>query len=99
MSLSINFLSFITVVVIVALIGGLWPAVMTAVLGTALINWFFTHPVGSFTIAEFENILALAIFIAVAVAVATVVDLAARRAGRPRPPNTRGRCSASSPGR
>ncbi|SII62657.1 Sensor protein kdpD [Mycobacteroides abscessus subsp. abscessus] len=78
-SLSINFLSYITVVVIVALIGGLWPAVMTAVLGTALINWFFTHPVGSFTIAEFENILALAIFIAVAVAVATVVDLAARR--------------------
>ncbi|MBR7503110.1 DUF4118 domain-containing protein, partial [Mycobacterium tuberculosis] len=57
-SLSINFLSYITVVVIVALIGGLWPAVMTAVLGTALINWFFTHPVGSFTIAEFENILA-----------------------------------------
>lgn len=78
-SLSMNFLSFITVVVIVALIGGLWPALMTALLGTALINWFFTLPIGSFTIAEVENIVALIIFIAVAVAVATVVDLAARR--------------------
>lgn len=78
-SLSINFLAYITVVVVVALIGGLWPAVMTAVLGTILINWFFTHPVKSFSIGQLENILALLIFIAVAVAVATVVDLAARR--------------------
>uniref|UniRef100_UPI001BB1799B DUF4118 domain-containing protein n=1 Tax=Brevibacterium sp. 2SA TaxID=2502198 RepID=UPI001BB1799B len=78
-SLSMNFLSFITVVVIVALIGGLWPAIMTALLGTALINWFFTLPYGSFTIAQLENIIALIIFVAVAVAVATVVDLAARR--------------------
>lgn len=78
-SLSMNFLAYITVVVIVALIGGLWPAVMTAVLGTILINWFFTHPVKSLSIGQLENILALLIFIAVAVAVATVVDLAARR--------------------
>ncbi|MDN5548167.1 MAG: DUF4118 domain-containing protein, partial [Rhodococcus sp. (in: high G+C Gram-positive bacteria)] len=78
-SLSMNFLAYITVVVVVALIGGLWPAVMTAVLGTILINWFFTHPVESFSIGQLENILALLIFIAVAVAVATVVDLAARR--------------------
>ncbi|MDN5774104.1 MAG: DUF4118 domain-containing protein [Brevibacterium aurantiacum] len=77
--LSLNFLSYITVVVVVALIGGLWPAVMTAVLGTILINWFFTHPVNSLSIKQIENILALVIFIAVAVAVATVVDLAARR--------------------
>lgn len=77
--LSLNFLSYITIVVVVALIGGLWPAVMTAVLGTILINWFFTHPVNSLSIKQIENILALVIFIAVAVAVATVVDLAARR--------------------
>lgn len=78
-SLSMNFLSYITVVVVVALIGGMWPAVTTAVLGTILINWFFTHPVSSFTINQAENIVALVIFVAVAVAVALVVDLAARR--------------------
>lgn len=81
-SLSINFLSYITVVVFVALIGGLWPAVMTAVFGTVLINWFFTYPVNSLTINQAENILALVIFVAVAVAVATVVDQAARRSRR-----------------
>ncbi|WP_413336663.1 DUF4118 domain-containing protein [Brevibacterium sp. GP-SGM9] len=78
-SLSLNFLSYITVVVLVALIGGLWPAVMTAVFGTVLINFFFTHPVNSLSVKQLENILALIIFIAVAVAVATVVDKAARR--------------------
>ncbi|SDR72922.1 two-component system, OmpR family, sensor histidine kinase KdpD [Brevibacterium siliguriense] len=78
-SLSMNFLAYITVVVLVALIGGLWPAVMTAVFGAGLINFFFTHPVNSLTVRQFENILALVIFVAVAVAVATVVDLAARR--------------------
>ncbi|WP_181276152.1 DUF4118 domain-containing protein [Brevibacterium oceani] len=78
-SLSMNFLAYITVVVLVALIGGLWPAVMTAVFGAGLINFFFTHPVNSLSVRQFENILALVIFVAVAVAVATVVDQAARR--------------------
>ncbi|MGO0603754.1 DUF4118 domain-containing protein [Brevibacterium linens] len=78
-SLSMNFLAYITVVVLVALIGGLWPAVTTAVFGAGLINFFFTHPVNSLTVRQIENILALVIFVAVAVAVATVVDQAARR--------------------
>ncbi|WP_420097242.1 DUF4118 domain-containing protein [Brevibacterium sediminis] len=78
-SLSMNFLAFITVVVFVALIGGRWPAVMTAVFGAGLINFFFTHPVNSLSVKQLENILALVIFVAVAVAVATVVDQAARR--------------------
>ncbi|WP_166969532.1 DUF4118 domain-containing protein [Brevibacterium atlanticum] len=78
-SLSMNFLAYITVVVLVALIGGLWPAVMTAVFGAGLINFFFTHPVNSLSVRQLENILALVIFVAVAVAVATVVDQAARR--------------------
>lgn len=78
-SLSMNFLAYITVVVLVALIGGLWPAVMTAVFGAGLINFFFTHPVNSLSVRQLENVLALVIFVAVAVAVATVVDQAARR--------------------
>jgi len=66
-------------VVGVALIGGLWPAVVAAVLSNVCLNWFFAAPVGRFTIAEGENVLALALFVVVAVSVASVVDLAARR--------------------
>ncbi|MFJ3407632.1 DUF4118 domain-containing protein [Promicromonospora sp. NPDC090134] len=66
-------------VVGVALIGGLWPAVVAAVVSNLCLNWFFAPPVGRFTIAEGENVLALAVFVVIAVAVASVVDLAARR--------------------
>jgi two-component system sensor histidine kinase KdpD len=66
-------------VVAVALIGGLWPAVVAAVVSNLCLNWFFTAPTGRWTIAEAENVFALAVFVVVAVAVASVVDLAARR--------------------
>ncbi|MFI2488863.1 DUF4118 domain-containing protein [Promicromonospora kroppenstedtii] len=66
-------------VVGVALIGGLWPAVVAAVVSNLCLNWFFTDPVGRWTIAEAENVFALGVFVVVAVAVASVVDLAARR--------------------
>jgi two-component system, OmpR family, sensor histidine kinase KdpD len=44
-----------------------------------LLNWFFTAPVHTFTIAEPRNLLALVLFVTVAVAVSSVVHLAARR--------------------
>lgn len=66
-------------VVGVALIGGLWPAVVAAVVSNLCLNWFFTPPVRRWTIAEGENVIALGVFVVVAVAVASVVDLAARR--------------------
>lgn len=66
-------------VVGVALIGGLWPAVVAALLSNLCLNWFFTPPVRRWTIAEGENVIALGVFVVVAVAVATVVDIAARR--------------------
>ncbi|GAA1658761.1 sensor histidine kinase [Actinoplanes couchii] len=74
-----DILLFLVAVVVVALIGGLWPALLAAVTGSLLLNWFFTPPVGRFTIAEGQNLLALAIFVAVAVAVSWVVDTAARK--------------------
>ncbi|WP_020016459.1 DUF4118 domain-containing protein [Promicromonospora sukumoe] len=66
-------------VVGVAMIGGLWPAVVAAVVSNLCLNWFFAAPTGQLTIAEAENVLALAVFVVIAVAVASVVDLAARR--------------------
>jgi two-component system sensor histidine kinase KdpD len=44
-----------------------------------LINYFFTAPVHTFSIAERNNLIALIIFLAVASMVSSVVDLAARR--------------------
>ncbi|MCK2212974.1 DUF4118 domain-containing protein [Actinomadura sp. ATCC 31491] len=79
LTLPSEILLFLLLVVAVALTGGRWPAVAGAVLGFGLLNWFFTPPVRTLTIARPENVLALAIFVLVAVMVSTVVDLAARR--------------------
>ncbi|MFG3439520.1 DUF4118 domain-containing protein [Nonomuraea sp. NPDC047897] len=78
-SLPSEILLFLCLVVGVALIGGMWPAIATAVGGSLLLNWFFTPPIGRLTIADPENLLALIVFILVAAAVSTIVDLAARR--------------------
>jgi len=78
-TLTNDILLFLAAVIAVALVGGLWPALLAAVAGSLLLNWFFTPPVGEFTIAEGDNLLALAIFVVVAIAVSWVVDTAARR--------------------
>ncbi|WP_084715208.1 sensor histidine kinase [Streptacidiphilus rugosus] len=62
-----------------ALLGGLFPALASALVGSLLINWYFTPPVHTLTINSLENIIAMAVFLAVALSVAYVVDLAARR--------------------
>ncbi|MBM2619474.1 sensor histidine kinase KdpD [Actinoplanes sp. LDG1-06] len=79
LSLTNDILLFLAAVVGVALIGGLWPALLAAVAGSLMLNWFFTPPFGKFTIAEGDNLLALAIFVVVALAVSWVVDTAARK--------------------
>jgi two-component system sensor histidine kinase KdpD len=78
-SLTNDILLFLAAVVAVALVGGLWPALLAAVAGSLMLNWYFTPPVGQFTIAETDNLLALAIFVVVAIAVSWVVDQAARK--------------------
>jgi len=63
----------------VALVGGFLPAMVAAVGGSLLLNYYFTPPLHTFTISERNNVLALGVFIVVAALVSTVVDLAARR--------------------
>ncbi|MGW4027152.1 DUF4118 domain-containing protein, partial [Streptomyces sp. NPDC005009] len=74
-----DMLLFLSLTVAAALLGGLLPALASAAVGSLLLNWYFTPPVRAFTIADPENIVALAVFVGVAVSVASVVDLAARR--------------------
>jgi len=77
--LSGDILLFLLAVVAVALVGGLWPAIAAAVVGSLLLNYFFTPPLHQWMIAERNNALALLVFVAVAAMVSMVVDLAARR--------------------
>ena len=80
--------------VAVAVVGGFWPAVLAAVTASLLLNWYFTPPVHTFTIADPQNMLALLLFITVAVTVSSVVHLAAHRAPcrRPAAPRRPPRC-------
>jgi len=73
-------LLYLLLVVCVSAVGGLWPAVATALGGDLLANWYFTQPVHTFTISDPENVVALCVFLAVAVAFSSFVALAARRA-------------------
>lgn len=76
--LSTDMLVQLTGVVAVALLGGLWPALVAAVLAGLTVNYFSVRPIGSFTVIDPENVLALLIFVLVAVAVSLVVDRSAR---------------------
>ena len=74
-----DILFFLCLTIGVALVGGMWPAITAAVAGSLLLNWFFTPPIGEFTIHDLENLIALIVFVLVAMAVSTIVDIAARR--------------------
>ena len=70
---------YLLVVVLTSLVGGFYPAILAALAGSVLLNYYFAAPFHTFTIAEGDNILALVIFLLVAVLVSRVVDLSAQR--------------------
>ena len=78
-NLTSNVLVFLAGVIAVALVGGFIPALVAAVGGSLLLNYYFTPPLYRFTISDPNNSLALIIFVLVGLAVSTVVDTAARR--------------------
>lgn len=73
---------FLLLSVLIALLGGMGPALLGAVAASFFLNWFFTPPTGGLTISEPENVVALTVFVLVSAAVAWVVDRSARRADR-----------------
>ncbi len=90
-------LLFLLLVVLVATIGGLLPALFAAISGSLFANYYFTPPLHTFTIAEGEHLLALFVFLVVAGVVSWLVTIASRRtadaarAGRGRDPGRRRR--------
>ncbi|MFC7245500.1 DUF4118 domain-containing protein [Catellatospora aurea] len=79
LNLGTDILLFLAAVVAVALVGGMWPAILAAIGGSALLNYFFVPPIRRWTITDQENLLALVVFVVVAIAVSATVDKAARR--------------------
>jgi two-component system sensor histidine kinase KdpD len=78
-NLTSDVLVFLVGVIAVALVGGFLPAILAAVAGSLLLNYYFTPPLYRFTIAQTNNALALVIFAAVGLVVSSIVDTAARR--------------------
>ncbi|MEU5050488.1 sensor histidine kinase KdpD [Streptomyces sp. NPDC021096] len=79
LGLANDMLIFLCTTIVAALLGGVWPALASAALGSLLLNYFFVEPVHQWTITDTKNIIAIAIFVFVAISVASVVDVAARR--------------------
>ena len=79
LNLTTDVLAFLVAAIAVALVGGFVPAVLEAIAGLLLLNFFFTPPIHRFTIADANNVLALVVFVAVALVVSFLVDDAARR--------------------
>lgn len=77
--LSTPVLLVLSVVVAVAIIGGIRPALPAAIAGFLLLNFVFTEPYGTFDVHRFDQGFALTVYLATAGAVSLVVGAAARR--------------------
>jgi K+-sensing histidine kinase KdpD len=72
-------LLYLLLVVAVALIGGIPPALLAAVGSFLLANWFLTPPYHTFVVEQRDQLIALAVFIVAATTVSITVELAARQ--------------------
>ncbi|TFC97102.1 MULTISPECIES: ATP-binding protein [Cryobacterium] len=78
-SITSDVLSYQLLVVLVALTGGLWPALFAALLSGLTLDFFFVEPLHTITIAEPLHSFALALYLVNAGLVSYIVDQAARR--------------------
>lgn len=78
-SLTAETLSYQLLVVVVALVGGIWPALFAAVLSGLTLDFVFVSPYNTLTIGRPTHLIALALYIVIAVLVSVVVDQSARR--------------------
>jgi two-component system sensor histidine kinase KdpD len=83
-------LLYLVFVMAVGAAGGVFPALAAAVVGSLLANYYFTPPFYRFTIQEFENALALVLYLVAAAIVSLLVD----RVGRSRLETARARAEA-----
>ncbi len=78
-SITAEALSYQLLVVVVALVGGLWPALFAAVLAGLTLDFFFVEPERTVTVNKPAHVVALLLFVVIGALVSYVVDQAARR--------------------
>lgn len=78
-SLISDVLAYQILVVVVALIGGIWPALFAATLSGVTLDFFFVEPLYTITVDRPLHLLALVLYVLNAILVSYVVDQAARR--------------------
>jgi two-component system sensor histidine kinase KdpD len=78
-SMTSDVLSYQLLVVVVALVGGIWPALFAALLSGITLDFFFVEPLYTIRISDPLHLLALVLFLVIAALVSLVVDQAARR--------------------
>ena len=78
-SLPSDLLFYLLVVIGVAAVGGLIPAVLSGIGAFLLANWYFTAPFHTLSVDRDDNLIALIVFVVVAVVVGELVSRVARR--------------------
>jgi two-component system sensor histidine kinase KdpD len=73
-------LLYLLAVVLIALVGGVAPALVAAIAASTAINYYFVEPRHTLDVAHADQAVALVVFLIVAVVVSGAVELAARRA-------------------
>jgi len=73
-------LTFLLVVLIVAATSRLWIAIVTSIVAMLCFNFFILPPVGTWTIEDPENLVALVVFLAVSLAASSLSSVARAKA-------------------
>lgn len=77
-SLESTLLLYLTLVVLVAALGGVLPGLVAAVAADLLVNYYFVPPYGTLHVDSRDHVVAIGVFVAVAAVVSVLVELASR---------------------
>jgi two-component system, OmpR family, sensor histidine kinase KdpD len=67
-------LAYVLAVVAAAAVGGVWPGLVASALSFLALNFFFTPPFHTFTVAKTQDLVALAVFLATSATVGTMLS-------------------------
>lgn len=72
-------LIYLVVVVIAAIVGGIWTGIATAAASDALLNWYFIPPYRTLAVEHRDNLVALVVYVLAAATVSVLLNLAAEQ--------------------
>lgn len=79
LSLSVDLLVYLLVIVLIAMVGGWYPALIAAIISVVAADFFLTKPLYSLRVTLVNDVVALVVYLAVAVLVSWTVEVSARR--------------------